>query len=70
MDETSLNAKREFGGLCSIQSVLAHDFAYWDTFSLKVALMKHIFLKLGFTTCKTEQPLQNMELHGKETQKG
>ena len=27
------------------------------------------FLKLGFTPCKAEQPLQGMELQGKEAQK-
>ena len=27
------------------------------------------FLKLGFTPCKAEQPLQGMELQEKETQK-
>ena len=27
-----------------------------------------IFLKLGFTPCKAEQPLQGTELQGKETQ--
>ena len=44
MDETSLNAKRGIEVLSSFQSVLAHDLAYWDSFSLQVALMKHIFL--------------------------
>ena len=29
----------------------------------------HIFLKLGFTPCKAEQPLQDMELQEKEIQK-
>ena len=28
-----------------------------------------IFLKLGFTPCKDEQPLQGMELQEKEAQK-
>ena len=28
-----------------------------------------IFLKLGFTPCKAEQPLQGMELQEKETLK-
>ena len=28
-----------------------------------------IFLKLEFTTCKAEQPLQSMELQEKEAQK-
>ena len=27
------------------------------------------FLKLGFTPCKAEQPLQDMELQEKESQK-
>ena len=27
------------------------------------------FKKLGFTPCKAEQPLQHMELQGKETQR-
>ena len=27
------------------------------------------FIKLGFTPCKAEQPLQGKELHEKETQK-
>ena len=43
MDETSLNAKRGIEGLSTFQSVLAHDLAYWNPFSLKVALMKLIF---------------------------
>ena len=34
MDETSLNANRGIEGLSSFQSVLAHDLAFWDTFSL------------------------------------
>ena len=29
----------------------------------------NIFFKLGFTPCKTEQPLQGIELQEKETQK-
>ena len=44
MDKISLNAKNGIEGLSSFQSVLAHDLAYWDLFSLQVALMKHIFL--------------------------
>ena len=28
-----------------------------------------IFFKLGFTTCKAEQPLRGMELQEKEAQK-
>lgn len=31
--------------------------------------VRKYFLKLGFTSCKTEQPLQDIELQGKETQK-
>ena len=30
---------------------------------------KKIFLKLGFTQCKAEQPLRGMELQEKEAQK-
>ena len=30
---------------------------------------KQLFLKLGFIPCKAEQPLQDMELKEKETQK-
>ena len=30
---------------------------------------KTFFFKLGFTTCKAEQPLQGMELQEKVTQK-
>ena len=41
MNETSLNAECGIDGL----SVLAHDLAYFDPFSLQVALKKHIFLK-------------------------
>ena len=48
MNETSLNAKCEIEGLSSFQSVLAHDLAYWDFFSLQVALMKHNF-KIGIS---------------------
>ena len=44
MDKTSLNAKQGVEGLSSFQSVLSNDLAYWDPFSLKVSLMKHIFL--------------------------
>ena len=44
MDETSSNAKRGIGGLSFFQSVLVHDLAYWDPFSLQAALMKHIVL--------------------------
>ena len=44
MDETSLNANRGTEGLRSFQSVLAHDLAFGDPFSLQVAQMKHIFL--------------------------
>ena len=32
-------------------------------------VLKDTFFKLGFTTCKAEQPLQGMELLDKETQK-
>ena len=70
MDETSLNAKHGIECLSSFQSILANDLAYWDPFSLQVALMKHIFFKLGFTLCRAEQPLQDMELQEKESQKG
>ena len=31
--------------------------------------MSSIFLKLGFSPCKTDQPLQGIELQGKEAQK-
>ena len=34
-----------------------------------VVLQFFFFLKLGFTPCKAEQPLQGMELQEKETQK-
>ena len=30
----------------------------------------NFFFKLGFTSCKTEQPLQDMELQEKDAQKG
>ena len=56
MEETSLNAKRGIEGLCSFQSVLAHDLV--NLFFLKVALMKHLFLnwdlkkKIGIATAK------------------
>ena len=36
---------------------------------LKVFVEIPFFLKLGFTPCKAEQPLQDMELQEKETQK-
>ena len=32
-------------------------------------LVFFVFFKLGFTPCKIEQPLQDMELQEKETQK-
>ena len=44
MDETSLNANRGIKGLSSFQSVLAHDLAFWDPFSLQVSKTKHFFL--------------------------
>ena len=44
MNEASLNGKPGIGGLRSFQSVHAHDLAYWDSFSLQIFLMKHIFL--------------------------
>ena len=66
MNETSLNAECGIDGL----SVLAHDLAYWDHFSLQVALKKHIFFKkLGLTPCKAEQLLQGMELQKKKHKK-
>ena len=66
MNETSLNAECGIDGL----SVLAHDLAYFDPFSLQVALKKHIFLKkLGFPPCKAEQLLQGMELQKKKHKK-
>ena len=34
-----------------------------------LSILDGIFLKLGFTPCKTEQPLQGMELQEKEAQK-
>ena len=39
--------------------------------SIFVSILKPypFFLKLGFTPCKAEQPLQGMELQEKETQK-
>ena len=36
---------------------------------LKVRMEAMFFLKLGFTPCKAEQPLQGMELQEKEAQK-
>ena len=66
MNETSLNAECRIDGL----SVLAHDLAYFDPFSLQVALKKHIFFKkLWFTPCKAEQLLQGMELQKKKHKK-
>ena len=66
MNETSLNAECRIDGL----SVLAHDLAYFDPFSLQVALKKHIFFKkLGFTPCKAEQLLQGMELQKRSTKR-
>ena len=47
MDETSLNAHHGTEGLSSFQSVLAHDLAFWDPFSLQVAQMKHIIFSWG-----------------------
>ena len=38
---------------------------FWDA----IRLMHFFFLKLGFTPCKAEQPLQGMELQEKKTQK-
>ena len=38
-------------------------------FPLEVALMKRIFKKLGFTPCKTVEPLQGMQLQEKEAKK-
>ena len=34
-----------------------------------MALVNILFFKLGFTPCKTKQPLQYMELQEKEVQK-
>ena len=39
------------------------------TVSITSFSLKLCFLKLGFTPCKTEQPLQGMELQKKEAQK-
>ena len=64
-----MNGKCGIEGLSFFQSVLAHDLAYWDSFFLQVALMKHIFLKFEFTPCKAEQPMQGMELQEKEALK-
>ena len=36
----------------------------------KFSSIFNFFLKLGFTPCKAEQPLQGMELQEKEVQKG
>ena len=44
MNETSWNAKCGIECLSSFRSVLTHDLTYWDSFSLQVGLMKHIFL--------------------------
>ena len=41
-------------------------------YNYKVAInmeLNILFLKLGLTPCKAEQPLQDMELQEKETQK-
>ena len=65
MNETSLNAKCEIRGLSSFPSALAHDLAYWDSY-LQVALMKHIFVLLGFPPYKTKRSLQGMELQEKD----
>ena len=46
MNETSLNAKCKIKDLSSFQSVIAHDLAYWDPFSLQAALIKHIYFNL------------------------
>ena len=68
-DETSLNTKCGMEGLSSFKNVLGYDLEYWDPFSLQVAQMKHIFVQLGFTPCKTKQSLQDMELQEEEAQK-
>ena len=47
MYETSLNANRGNEVLSSFQSVLTHDLAFRDPFSLKNAPMKHIFFNWG-----------------------
>ena len=44
MNETSLNAKSGIEDLSSFQSVLPHDLAYWDSFSMQVALIKYNLL--------------------------
>ena len=61
-----MNAKRGTEGLSSFQSVLAHDLVYWDPESCP---NETHFFKLGFTTCKVEQPLQGMELQENEAKK-
>ena len=65
MDKTSLDVKHGVEGFSSFQSVLAHDLAY---FPCKLPYW-NTFFKLGFTPCKTEQPLQGMELQEEEAQK-
>ena len=47
MYETSLNANRGNRVLSSFQSVLTHELAFRDPFSLKNARMKHIFFNWG-----------------------
>ena len=37
-------------------------------FSVNEGLLFYFFILLGFTPCKDEQPLQDMELQEKETQ--
>ena len=47
MNGTALNAERGIEDLSSFQSGLAHNLAYWESFSLEVVLMKHIFFLIG-----------------------
>ena len=68
MDETSLSTKCGIESLQLLSKFLCSLFGVLDPFSLKVALMKHIF-KFGFTPCKAEQTLQGTELQEKEAQK-
>ena len=50
----------------NIKHFHATHLKFWDMFFFSLI---YLFFLLGFTPCKTEQPLQGMELQEKETQK-
>ena len=64
-----LNGYLVFFGIAILRITIVASFFVLQLQVTARTLSQTIFLKLGFTPCKTEQPLRGMELQEKEAQK-